>query len=122
MSNSQGDFNPKAFLALAKKLVESPDDPAAHRTVISRSYYAAFLLTRTKLGLSRAAHAEVWEALKGLGGAKWWLMAHDAQNLRRQRNSADYGGRIYRLADEAKKAIGMADRIVQEIAGIEKVR
>ena len=66
MSNSQGEFNPKAFLALAKKLMDTQDDPAAHRTVISRCYYAAFLLTRTKLGLAGAAHADVWAALSGL--------------------------------------------------------
>ena len=58
-SNLAPDFNPKAFLALAKKLLDTQDDPAALRTAISRSYYAAFLLTRRKLGLGRAGHTEV---------------------------------------------------------------
>lgn len=123
MSNSQGEFNPKAFLTLAKKLLDIQDDPAAHRTVISRSYYAAFLLTRRKLGLERSSqlnHADVWQALAGLGGANYLLQANHGQNLRLLRNKADYGGPIYRLQDEAKKAVKMADSIIAEVAGIGK--
>ena len=123
MSNSQGDFNPKAFLTLAKKLMETQDDAAAQRTVISRSYYSAFLLTRRKLGLERSAHgnhADVWKALAGLGGANCLLQASHGQNLRLLRNKADYGNTINRLADEAKKALRTAEQIIQGIAGVEK--
>jgi hypothetical protein len=50
------------------------------------------------------------------------LLAHHGHNLRRQRNAADYGGQVYRLADEAKKAIKMADEIIQEIGSIKDDR
>jgi uncharacterized protein (UPF0332 family) len=64
MSDSQPDFNPKAFLGLARKLLEAEGDPAALRTAISRSYYAAFLFARARLGMgNRASHGEVWDAL-----------------------------------------------------------
>jgi hypothetical protein len=70
--------------------------------------------------LGRAGHTEVWEALAGLGGVKWWMTAYHAQNLRRQRNNADYGERIGGLSDADKKAIKVADQIIREISGIDR--
>src|SRR4051812_1620064 len=87
MSNLlEPDFNPKAFLGLAKKLLANPDDPPALRTSISRSYYAAFLFTRRKLRLGRASHKDVWDALDGLGGVKCWKAVREARSLLRVRN------------------------------------
>lgn len=105
MSTLEPDFNPRAFLAFAEKLLHTTqDNPAVLRTVISRSYYAAFLFTRRRLGMGkRARHTEVWDALASRGGVKCWKTAGDGRNLCRQRNEADYGDRIGGLFEEAKK-------------------
>lgn len=86
----------KDFLALAKKLQNS-DDEASLRTAVSRSYFAIFnhvknfLTTRgIKLPEAAQAHAKAHQYLSNCGIDEAEELADDLDNLRKNRNDADY--------------------------------
>ena len=60
-------FDWRDYLHLAERLSARQSDEAAHRTAISRAYYAAYHVAaayarRTGLLLGRHTHERVWEA------------------------------------------------------------
>lgn len=86
----------KDFLELAKKLQNS-DEEASLRTAVSRSYYAIFnhvkdFMTANGIKLPSAAeaHEKAQQYLSNSGIEEAEDLADDLDNLRRNRNDADY--------------------------------
>lgn len=86
----------KEFLELAKKL-QSSDDEAARRTSVSRSYYAIFNHVKDflntngiKLPQAAQAHEKAHQYLSNSGIDEAVDLADDLDNLRKNRNDADY--------------------------------
>jgi uncharacterized protein (UPF0332 family) len=86
----------KEFLKLAKKLQNSEDE-ASLRTAVSRSYYAIFnhvkhYLTTNGITLppSAQAHEKAHQYLSNSGIDEAADLADDLDNLRKNRNDADY--------------------------------
>lgn len=86
----------KDFLELAKKL-QSSDDEASLRTAVSRSYYAIFnhvkdflTINGIKLPPAAQAHEKAQQYLSNSGITEAADLADDLDNLRRNRNDADY--------------------------------
>jgi len=86
----------KDFLELAKKLQNS-DDEASRRTSVSRSYYAIFNHVKDflknngiKLPYAAEAHEKAQQYLSNSGIDEAVDLADDLDNLRRNRNDADY--------------------------------
>ena len=97
------DFDGVAFLGVSDILLGavsrapasiSDDNQALIRSSISRSYYAAYLVARTKLTLlgyvqptrGHQDHGIVGRALAGRSA----ILGHDLDRLRAKRNQADY--------------------------------
>ncbi len=95
MISLTNSFNPEIFLDIAKKLlnITKLDEKGRFRTSISRAYYSAFLLTRTRLerkGINfgtEAQHKEVREYLKTI---HMDYMADQLKTLANCRVDADY--------------------------------
>lgn len=82
-------FDPRVFFLVAKSLGSGSPDEAALRTAVGRSYYAAFLVARDKLGLTSErdrVHYKVESALKRLNLAQGQKLGQ----LKRHRVEADY--------------------------------
>lgn len=91
------------------------------RCAISRAYYAAFHLAKDflrALGFdaprTETAHAFLWRRLQGCGHAELRLIGSDLNQLRGQRNRADYD-----LADQVTRRTAMsAFEIATNIFGV----
>lgn len=86
----------KDFLELAKRLQNS-DDEASRRTSVSRSYYAIFNLVKdflssngVKLPKAAQAHEKAHRYLFYSGVVEAEDLAVELDNLRENRNDADY--------------------------------
>lgn len=86
----------KDFLELAKRLQNS-DDEASRRTSVSRSYYAIFNHVKDflkssgiKLPSAAEAHEKAQQYLSNSGIDEAVDLADDLDNLRKNRNDADY--------------------------------
>jgi uncharacterized protein (UPF0332 family) len=127
-------FDPKEFLAMAKRLVDDTDyaEESAFRTCISRAYYSAFLLCRTflenkhgfnfprradahRLVVSRLRQRKVIKSLPGPYGERF-IVADSLKTLRESgRNSADYDISSSIDQSSAQAWIQLADYIVNRI-------
>jgi uncharacterized protein (UPF0332 family) len=91
-------MKPKAFLDLAERLLKDSKCEASLRTCVSRSYYALFNSTEQFVRqyfpavLSRSAedHEKVYAFLNHCGVDAIVQVASDLNDLRDQRNDADY--------------------------------
>lgn len=84
------------YLRLAEELAQRPDDEAAHRSAVSRAYYAAFgracaHLTQQNIPVSQGdgSHKRVWESFSRLGRT-YRSVQHNGDRLLRRRIVADY--------------------------------
>jgi len=90
-------MDPRVFLELAEELSERTDSEAAQRTSVSRSYYALYLLLHKFLkskGISlpdtAVAHERVYRYLHNCGLQEVRSVASHLNDLRDERNIADY--------------------------------
>ena len=111
-------MNPRNFHTQAQKVVVLAGEED-WRSAVSRAYYAAFHVVRVFMeGLGFAvpqadrAHGYLWLRLQNCGAPSMEQQGRDLQELRRQRNSADYDmNRVYRQTD-AHREVGRAAAMI----------
>ncbi len=88
-------FDPKEFYTLATSLIDNRTNEATYRTAISRTYYAAHLLARERLRMTRRN----WESTGGgdhdkvirdLRPGRTRILSELINTLRRYREHVDY--------------------------------
>jgi uncharacterized protein (UPF0332 family) len=107
------------YLRLAAVLANGPGE-AEWRSAVSRAYYAAFHVARrllTSMGFrvpqADRAHAHLWLRLANSGHSDVQIAATRLNDLRRERNRADYDeGRPMRQATAAKH-VQTAEEVVR---------
>jgi uncharacterized protein (UPF0332 family) len=118
------------FLALAQRLV-SESAEVSWRSAVSRAYYAAFHVARELLEdigfvVARAdrAHAYLWRRLSNCGDPKVQAAGQQLNDLRGDRNEADYNLRLSLAQTVANGQVRAAQRIIDilEAAAIEPTR
>lgn len=90
-------MEPVAFLKLAKSLCKQSNNEAALRTAVSRGYYGLFNLAKQfieqyvhKLPKGAESHVKVYHYLNNCGLEEIVEVAGDLNELRDDRNNADY--------------------------------
>lgn len=90
-------MEPVAFLKLAKDLCKQSNNEAALRSAVSRGYYGLFNLAKQfvenyvhKLPKGAESHVKVYRYLNNCGLKEVVEVAGDLNELRDDRNSADY--------------------------------
>jgi hypothetical protein len=123
-------MDPRDFLVLAQHLAVATTE-AAWRTAVSRAYYAAFHVARQlmeDLGFAvpqaDRAHAYLWLRLSNCGDPQVERAGMNLNDLRRERNGADYHlVRTIRQAPAQKQCPVAASTIqVLESAALEPTR
>ena len=111
-------MNPRDFLDVANALIVGATE-AAWRSAVSRAYYAAFHAARRLLRdlgfrTPRAdqAHAYLWLRLSNCGDAQMVTAGQKLQDLRGERNRADYDIDLALLRANAAKYVHQADRLI----------
>ena len=113
------------FLTLAETLNRGTPSEAAHRTSISRAYYAAFHTAKIALesigsgtGTGGDSHARVWNAYQraALDNAK--TVGIEGDRLRRSRHDADYKVVFARPDLAATAALARSRKIIQTVSSI----
>ena len=114
-------MNPRAFLALARDLVSNVNEEDL-RTAVSRAYYGAFHVARDLLfGLgfqvpdADRAHGYLWLRLSNCGDSQVVTVGMRLQQLRHQRNQADYDLATTILGHLAESDVDMAMEMVQDL-------
>jgi len=89
-------MNARDFLRLAQDLLSQPTE-AAWRSAVSRAYYAAFHVAREPFDVlgfvvpkAERAHAYLWLRLSNCADADVQLAGRELNDLRGDRNQADY--------------------------------
>lgn len=123
-------MDPRDFLVLSQQLAVATTE-AAWRSALSRAYYAAFHVARLlleNLGFTvpqaDRAHAYLWLRLSNCGEAQVERAGMKLNDLRRERNGADYHlGRTIRQVF-AQKHLPIAASIIKalEFAALEPTR
>jgi uncharacterized protein (UPF0332 family) len=93
-------MNPSEFISLAGHLVANPafrNEEARYRSAISRAYYGALHLASAfleecgkRLPKNHTAHEEAYRLLYSTNVETAKLAAHNLNDLRGERNKADY--------------------------------
>lgn len=90
-------MNPEEFLKLAQQLLGQSPNEAAKRTSVSRSYYGLFNMLKQFLRDNQisvvntaVAHEQVYNYLFNCGTGEAQTVASDLNDLRDDRNDADY--------------------------------
>lgn len=113
----------RLFLTVAQSLVRANDE-ASWRSAVSRGYYAAFHVARDflrDLGFvvprAEAAHAFLWLRLSNAGQADVVSAGRNLNDLRSERNRADYQTKppvthasAVTVVQSAERAIAALDR------------
>jgi len=114
-------MNPRDFLTLANALAAGTTE-AAWRSAVSRAYYAAFHAARLllrDLGFRTPrgdqAHAYLWMRLSNCGNARLEAAGQKLQDLRRERNRADYDLDIPLPQVSVPVRIGVAAHVMQTL-------
>lgn len=102
-------FNPSDFLDLAMELEKN--DEARIRTAIGRAYYASFLTARNTMSVGEKT-PEVHKMVLSIMYRKNPVIANKLHYLRRQRNIADYDTELVIEANDAEKAVKLAEEII----------
>jgi len=99
-------MEPAAFLELAKDLCKQSDSEAALRSAVSRGYYGLFhsasrFIERNvhQLPKGATAHAKVYQYLNNCGVPEIAEVAGNLNDLREDRNDADYDLEIDKFKD-----------------------
>ena len=122
-------MNPRDFLTQAQRLV-SLAGKEDWRSAVSRAYYSAFHVAREfmeDLGFTvpqaDRAHGYLWLRLQNCGEPSLVQLGRDLQELRRQRNFADYDlNRPYRHSDAQREDLRAAGLILILDAVVEPTR
>lgn len=127
MNSLSNNFDPEIFLDIAKKLlvIDDLDEKGKYRTSLGRTYYSAFLLTRTRLekkGIKfgeEGQHKEVRDRLKSIGMN---YMADQLKELFDYRRDADYylSKSINKIINKSLcyKCIVIAEQVIGKIEDI----
>lgn len=123
-------MNWRTYLTVAQQSINQNDE-AFFRTAVSRAYYAVFNSLRLKAGYNTKteqvefSHQKFIEALKNgedkivrnlnLDEDTIAIIGEKLNDLRRQRNEADYNGLIHINQKNAKQALQIAEFILQLI-------
>src|ERR1700724_3476603 len=90
-------MNPRAFLNLANRLLANEKNPEGRPSTLSRAYYAAFNVASEFLNgigcevrKDAKGHELAYTYLNNCGDAPLMSAAFNLDNLREQRNDADY--------------------------------
>ena len=103
-------FDPSDFLDLAREL--GKNNEARIRTAVGRAYYASFLAIRNDMAIEEKT-PEVHRKVLSMLYKKNAVIANKLHYLRRQRNIADYDTKFVMGADDADKAVKLAEEITQ---------
>src|SRR5690348_13267517 len=115
-------MNPRAFLELAKRLLVNENNPEGLRSTLSRAYYAAFNVAAEFLGgigcgipLDATGHTKAYHYLNNCGDSVLVEAGVDLNNLRGQRNDADYkmNNRGVEREEVVRSWLDVAERIIQ---------
>jgi uncharacterized protein (UPF0332 family) len=108
----------RRFLAVAQRLARGSDE-ADWRSAISRAYYAAFHVGRDllqQLGFnpprSEAAHAYVWLRLSNSGDTEAVKAGRGLNDLRGERNDADYREKPKVIQTRAEDVVRLAEEVI----------
>jgi len=127
VNSLSNNFDPEIFLDIAKKLlvIDDLDEKGKYRTSLGRTYYSAFLLTRTRLekkGIKfgeEGQHKEVRDRLKSIGMN---YMADQLKELFDYRRDADYylSKSINKIINKSLcyKCIVIAEQVIGKIEDI----
>jgi hypothetical protein len=115
-------FEWRDFLTFAEALVADPlSGEAAHRSAVSRAYYAVFnlargyLIAKERIEPARTdSHDQVWLALEG-GSHAERRIGQGGRRLRYWRNWADYETEYPQVARDAANLVALARRLTGEI-------
>jgi uncharacterized protein (UPF0332 family) len=114
-------MNGREFLAVAKGLLATGTE-GAWRSAVSRAYYAVFHVARELLenlgfAVPRAdrAHSHLWLRLSNCGEPHLQDSGRELNDLRRERNRADYDVNIPLSTSTAAALIQDAERIIQAL-------
>jgi uncharacterized protein (UPF0332 family) len=120
-------FDWRAYLALAHELAQRTDE-AALRAAISRAYYAAFGVACDYLGNEKVTtrklgtHEQRWEVFQDSPSAASPTLRNTlrirAYDLKRLRHTADYKKSNVISANEAQKALALAQGVIDIIASL----
>ena len=103
-------FDPSDFLDLAREL--GKNNEARIRTAVGRAYYASFLAIRNAMAIEEKT-PEVHRKVLSMLYKKNAVIANKLHYLRRQRNIADYDTKLVMGADDADKAVKLAEEITE---------
>lgn len=112
-------FSPEDFYRLAGDLyndLEVNDAEAIKRTIVGRSYYAAFLAARNASGIlstSKSVHNMVVDYWKRHGKIS---VSNRLQELKAKREDADYVTNRAVNSRDAQRALGLCKKILAEIS------
>jgi len=115
-------FDWEDYIRLANKLFNEPNknslEEAYNRSVISRAYYGVFCLARIKAGLefdkNRAKiHQKVINYYKSSNKLKEKEVGQILDELRKDRNIADYEGIKYIDKERAERSILKANIVIE---------
>lgn len=106
------------FVKLAKKLIENKDE-ASFRSSISRAYYGVFCIARNRKGLKKYkkgdVHKIVIERFKNSDNYKDQYIGKVLDDLRRNRNNADYDEDKEVNFKLAKRVINKTERVLKRL-------
>jgi uncharacterized protein (UPF0332 family) len=108
-------FNPIEFIVLARELLLPGDEEGRIRTAMGRAYYASFLIARDAVGINEKT-SDVHRRVVSVLYRRNPVIANKLHLLRRQRNFADYDTRITLGIDDAKRAIMLAEAVINEVS------
>ncbi len=109
----------RKFLALAERLTQGTTQ-AEWRIAVSRAYYAAFHLGGERLDnlgfrvphRTEQSHVFVWRRWSNAGVAHVNAAGHDLNDLRSNRNRADYDKAAKTTSRDALDAVTLARKII----------
>jgi len=124
-------FDWKDYIKLAEKLQNEPDknsiEEAHYRSIISRSYYGVFCVSRIKAGLEfyrprphtgdPGVHEKVIGYYKNSKTPEEKLVGKFLDDLRRERNDSDYNRNKIVGKDLAERAISKAKKVLKTLIG-----
>jgi uncharacterized protein (UPF0332 family) len=112
-------MNPRHFLTQAQRLVIMTGEED-WRSAVSRAYYSVFHVAREfmdSLGFTvpqaDRAHAYLWLRLQNCGESALEQLGRDLQDLRRQRNYADYDLKRTYFQSDAHREVRRAATLIQ---------
>jgi len=123
-------FDWSEYLSLAEELVEKSSLAASEesrlRSAMSRAYYSAFCTARNHLRDQEGhaiptdgkVHSYVLDEFMNSTDKTWNRIGIRLDQLRIDRNKADYNDQIPKLAPQAKMDVKLAQKVLTELAGI----